>query len=93
MTGAIEYHDAKIIAALSLGVAVGDINVAVMRIERDFRHAEKLRRARIQGRAVHGSVRGIKNAFFTDLQQQRFTYLDRYNPDAYLRGTEEAAVD
>jgi len=41
----IKHHDAKIIAAASFRMPVGDINVSIMWIESDFRHAEELRRA------------------------------------------------
>src|SRR5712691_11588958 len=43
VSGLIKHHDAKIITTLSFGMPIGDINVAIMRIESDFRHAEELR--------------------------------------------------
>ena len=43
----VTIDDAKIIPAASLGMPIGDVNVAIVRIESDFRYSEKLRRARI----------------------------------------------
>src|SRR6185369_1084564 len=50
-------------------MAVGYINVAVMRIESDFRHPEELRSTRIQRRSIDRSVRGIEHTFLSDLKQ------------------------
>src|SRR6267378_2093638 len=56
VSGLIKHHDAKIIAATSFRMSIGDVNVAIVRVESDFRHPEKLRRARVQGRAGNGAV-------------------------------------
>src|ERR1700693_4115554 len=82
--GAIEYNDTEIVSALPFRMAVGDINIAIMWIECDFRHSEKLRRARIQGRTVHGAVRGIEHAALADLQQKLFSVVRIFLHDAVL---------
>ncbi len=83
-SGLVEHDDAEIIVALPFGVAVGDVDVAVVRIEPDFRDAEKLRRALVQGRAHDRAVGGIEYAFLSDLQQELFSVVRIFLHDAVL---------
>src|SRR5262245_31719279 len=66
---AVAIHDRDALVAAA-ALAVGDIDVAVLRVDVDARRHEELRRIRVQRRAFDSAVRGIENAFLAELQQQ-----------------------
>src|SRR6266403_1607818 len=84
VSGLIKHHDAKIIAATPFRMSIGDVHVAIVWIESDFRHPEKLRRACVQGRAGDGAVRGVENAPLSDLQQKFSPLVRIFLHDAVL---------
>src|SRR5262249_58840462 len=61
---AIKHHDSAV------SVAIGDVDVTIIRVHHDTRRVEELCRVGIQRFTFAGSVGGVENASFADLQQE-----------------------
>src|SRR5262245_66530206 len=68
----VQLHDA---AVALLGLAVGNVNIAVLAIDMDTGRREEARRVGVERRAIAGNVRGIELATLADLLNELATVM------------------